>query len=70
MWIEVTDYKNGEKVLINANKITSIDKFINESGTLITFLISKDTFAIRVKETCEEIKTMLLDSKKEKKEKE
>ena len=70
MWIELTGYHSGNEYLINADKIVCFEEFVNEGGTFITLLFSKKNFRIWVKETHEEIKAMLLDSKKEKKEKE
>ena len=64
MWIEVTEYPIEHKYLVNIDQIVLI-KQLSEDCSVIALSSGEDDF-IKVKETYEEIKTMLLDSKKEK----
>ena len=64
MWIEVTSYPRKTKCLVHIDQIVLIEQF-SKDYSVITLSLEDENF-IQVKETYEEIKTMLLELKKEK----
>lgn len=59
IFVRLTNAENGNDLWVDTNKIVMMEPWLKEGGTITTYIACESKFAVKVKESIEEIFELL-----------